>query len=251
MDFLFDLPQPELNKKIRLITFFSGIGSQEMAMRDIGVDFEIYKAVEFDKYAIASYNAIHGTNFPTIDICNFHGTDLNIIEKDKYNYVLTYSFPCQALSVAGKMEGMKEGSGTTSSLLWEVYRILQECKDLADKNPKYGLPDILVMENVSQVHSEQNMPEFQKWLDFLKSLGYFSYYEDLNAEDFGIPQHRERCFGVSILSKEFIEFEFPKKIPLQYVMKDFLQEKVDDKYFIRNEKADKLIEQLKKDGKLD
>ncbi len=251
MNFLFDLPQPKLDKKIRLCTFFSGIGSQEMAMRDIGVDFEIYKCVEFDKYAMTSYNAIHGTNFPTIDICNFHGTDLNIIEKDKYDYVLTYSYPCVDLSVAGRMEGMKEGSGTRSALLWEVKRILQECKDLADKNPEYGLPDILVMENVNQVHSEQNMPEFKKWLDFLKSLGYFSYYEDLNAKDFGIPQNRLRCFCVSILSKKFVEFQFPKKIPLQYVMKDFLEENVDESYFIKNDKADKLIEQLVKEGKLE
>lgn len=94
MGFLFDLPQPELNKKIRLITLFSGIGAQEMAMRDIGADFEIYKAIEFDKYAISAYNAIHGTNFPTIDVCTVHGKDLDIVDKDKYNYVLFYSWPC-------------------------------------------------------------------------------------------------------------------------------------------------------------
>ena len=244
MGFLFDLPQPELNKKIRLITLFSGIGAQEMAMRDIGADFEIYKAIEFDKYAISAYNAIHGTNFPTIDVCTVHGKDLEIVDKDKYNYMLFYSWPCTSLSVAGKMEGMKEGSGTASSLLFEVKRIISEL-------PDEQLPDIMCWENVPQCHSESNMPELQKWLDYLKSRGYYTYYEDLNAKDFGIPQNRERCFGISILSKEFIEFEFPKKIPLKYVMKDFLEDKVDEKYFIKSEKADKLIEQLIKDGKLD
>ena len=252
MNFLFDLPQPKLDKKIRFISTFSGIGSTEMAMRDIGADFEYHKVVEFDKYACASFNAIHNTKFEPTDICTVHAKDLEIVDKDKYNYLFTYSFPCQALSVAGKMGGMKEGSGTTSSLLWEVKRILQECYDLSKSDNKYGMPDILLMENVNMVHSDQNMPEFQKWLDFLESLGYFNHWQDLNAKDFGIPQNRERCFCVSILSDTFVDFEFPKKIPLEYVMKDFLEKgKVDEKYYIKSEKADKLIEQLVKDGKLD
>ena len=94
MGFLFDLPQPEIKKKIRLITTFSGIGSQEMAMKAIGADFEIYKAVEFDEFAIKSYNAIHGTNFPALDICNVHAKDFEIVDKDKYSYIFVYSFPC-------------------------------------------------------------------------------------------------------------------------------------------------------------
>lgn len=156
---------------------------------------------------------------------------------------------CTDLSVAGKMKGMSKkdwenGESTRSGLLWEVERILKEL-------PDEQLPDFLILENVPQLCSESNMPEFKKWLDYLKSRGYFSYHDFLNAKDFGIPQNRERCFCVSILSKEFIEFEFPKKIPLKYVMKDFLEDKVDEKYFIKSEKADKLIEQLIKDGKLD
>lgn len=249
MNFLFDLPQTEITKKIRLIEAFGGIGSQAMALRDIGADFETYGLIEFDKYAIASYNAVHGTNFPVTDIRNVHGEDLKIVDKDKYTYIMTYSFPCTDLSVAGKMEGMSKkdwenGESTRSGLLWEVERILKEL-------PDEQLPDILLLENVPQLHSEQNMPEFQKWLGFLKSRGYFNYWEDLNAKDFGIPQNRERCFCVSILSKEFVEFEFPKKIPLQYVMKDFLEEEVADKYYIRSEKADKLINELIEEGKLD
>lgn len=83
-----------VKNKIRLIELFAGYGSQAMALRNIGADFETYRVVEFDKYAIASYNAIHGTNFPTIDICDVHGEDLGIVDKDKYDYLLTYSFPC-------------------------------------------------------------------------------------------------------------------------------------------------------------
>lgn len=83
-----------IDKKIRLIELFAGVGSTAMALRDIGADFEHYRVIEFDKYAVKSYNAIHGTDFETTDICDVHGADLGIVEKDKYCYLLTYSFPC-------------------------------------------------------------------------------------------------------------------------------------------------------------
>lgn len=240
---LFKFKQPEINKKIRLITLFSGYGSQEMALRYIGADFEIHRAVEFDRFAMASYNAVHGTNFEPTDIRSVKGSDLGITEKDKYSYIMFYSFPCQALSVAGKQEGMKEGSGTTSSLLWEVKRILSELSDSE-------LPDFLIMENVVQVHSKKNMPEFKKWLSFLESRGYKTFYKDLNAKDFGIPQSRNRCFGVSILTDERIDFEFPEPTELKIRMKDLLDGKVGEEYYIKNEKADRLLKELKDKGVL-
>ena len=249
MSNLFDLPQTDINKKIRLIELFGGIGSQAMALRDIGADFETYKLIEFDKYAIDSYNGVHGTDFETSDIKDIHAKDLEIVDKDKYCYLMTYSFPCTDLSVAGRMEGMSKkdwesGKSTRSGLLWEVERIIKEMKD-------EELPDILVMENVPQVHSDSNLPDFKNWVGYLSKRGYFTYYDDLNAKDFGIPQNRMRCFAVSILSKSFVNFEFPKKIQLEYVMKDFLEENVEESYFIRSDKAQKLIEQLVDEGKLD
>lgn len=87
---LFDFPKMQINKKIRLIELFGGIGSQAMALRDIGADFETYRLVEFDKYAVQSYNAIHKTNFTTIDIRDVHGADLGIVDKSTYTYLLTY-----------------------------------------------------------------------------------------------------------------------------------------------------------------
>ena len=159
---LFDFPKYKINKKIRLIELFGGIGSQAMALRDIGADFEHYRLVEFDKYAIASYNAKHGTHFEVSDIKDVHGVDLGITEKDKYCYLLTYSFPCQDLSVAGKQKGMKKGDNTRSGLLWEVERILNELK-------QEDLPQVLLMENVPQVHAEANILDFESWLSFLRS----------------------------------------------------------------------------------
>ena len=94
------------------------------------------------------------------------------------------------------------------------------------------------------VHSEQNANDFMSWQDFLNSLGYFNFIKDLNAKDYGIPQNRERCFMISILSDDFISYEFPKPIKLEKVMKDFLEEEVDEKYYIHTEKADKLIKDL-------
>lgn len=88
--FLFDFPKKEITNKIRLIELFGGIGSQAMALRDIGADFEHYRLVEFDKYAVQSYNAIHGTNFDTMDIRNVHGADLGIVDTETFTYLLTY-----------------------------------------------------------------------------------------------------------------------------------------------------------------
>lgn len=95
----------KITKPIRLIELFAGIGSQAMALRDIGANFEHWRVVEFDKYAIASYNAIHGTNYPTLDITQITGKDLNIVDTESFTYILTYSFPCTDLSLAGTMGG--------------------------------------------------------------------------------------------------------------------------------------------------
>lgn len=83
-------PLFKIDKPIRLIELFAGVGSQSMALRNIDADYESYKVVEFDKYPIASYNAIHGTNYDTIDITKVQGKDLEITETDKFTYLLTY-----------------------------------------------------------------------------------------------------------------------------------------------------------------
>lgn len=94
---IFDMLYPtfKIDKPIRLIELFGGIGSQAMALRNIGANFKHYRVVEFDKYAIASYNAIHGTNFEVSDIRNVKGGDLGIVDLNKWTYIMTYSFPCQ------------------------------------------------------------------------------------------------------------------------------------------------------------
>lgn len=138
---------------------------------------------------------------------------------------------------------MSKGSGTRSGLLWEVERILTEIR-----YSKGELPQILFMENVPQVHSQDNMPDFRKWLDFLESLGYTNYYQDLNAKNYGVAQNRERCFMFSFLGE--YNYHFPQPIALKKKLKDYLEDNVDEKYYINNEKADKLIKQLIDNGTL-
>ena len=232
-----------ITKPIRLIELFAGYGSQAMALKRIGAKFEHYRVVEFDKYAIASYNAVHGTDFSTMDITQVHAVDLAITDTKTFTYLLTYSFPCTDLSVAGKQKGMSKGSGTRSGLLWEVERILTEIRDSNGE-----LPQILFMENVPQVHSQDNMPDFRKWLDFLESLGYVNYWQDLNAKNYGVAQNRERCFMFSFLGE--YNYHFPEPIPLTKRLKDYLEDNVDEKYYINNEKAQKLIQTLIDNGTL-
>lgn len=223
----------KIDKPLRLIELFAGYGSQALAFKRIGAKFEHHFVCEFDKYAIKSYNAVHGTDYTTTDIRNIHASDLNIVDTDKYCYLMTYSFPCTDLSLAGKQKGMKKGSGTRSGLLWEVERLLNECTEL---------PQILFMENVPQVVSEKNLDDFRDWLKFLHEKGYSSTYQILNAKDYGVPQNRERCFMFSFLGDW--DYEFPEAEPLTKRLKDVLEDEVDEKYYINNERAQKLIAEL-------
>lgn len=215
---LFDGANPlKVTKPLRLIELFAGIGAQAKALENLGVKFEHYRICEFDKYAVASYNAIHGTEFTTSDITKIYAADLGIVETDKYEYIMTYSFPCTDLSKAGKQQGMSRESGTRSGLLWEVERLLKEAEEL---------PQILLMENVPDVLSEKNSADFFAWCRFLEDLGYTNKYAILNAKDFGVPQNRERCFMLSWLGD--FHYDFPQAKPLTVRLKDFLEPSVDE-----------------------
>lgn len=154
-------------------------------------------------------------------ITQITATDLNIVDTNKFTYIMTYSFPCQDLSLVGKGKGITKNSGTRSGLLWEVERLLSEIKEL---------PQILLMENVPQVHGKKNKQDFNDWCNFLEKLGYKNYWQDLNAKDYGIPQNRNRCFMISILGN--YNYSFPSKMELQVRLKDFLDKQVDEKYYL-------------------
>lgn len=129
---------------------------------------------------------------------------------------------------------MKKNGGTRSGLLWEVERILNECDEL---------PDILLMENVIQVHADRNIGDFEAWKTFLENKGYKNFVCDMNAKDYGIPQNRNRCFMVSVLSAEKV-YCFPEEIKLDTTVTNFLEDNVDEKYYINQERANSLTRLL-------
>lgn len=211
-------------KKLRVFEAFAGYGSQSIALRNIGVDYEVVAISEIDKYAIKAYEAIHGKANNLGDICKIDIKD--IPEHDLF----TYSFPCQDISIAGRQMSLEEGSGTRSSLLWECKKIIEHCK------PKY-----LLMENVKNIISKKHKPYFDKWLDYLESLGYVNYWKVLNAKHYGIPQNRERMFVISILD-EHKPYKFPESKKLNLSITDLLEDYVEDKYYMSNV----CIEKMKK-----
>lgn len=172
-----------------------------------------------EKQARTIYNNIQATH-NLVNIQQVKGTDLCIKDTDRFTYLLTYSFPCQDLSLAGKGKGMSDTT-TRSGLLWEVERILSELEEK---------PQVLLMENVPQVHSQDNIEDFNKWQFRLEELGYKNYCQDLIATDYGIPQTRNRTFMVSILGD--YNYTFPKPILLNLKLKDMLEDNVPEKYYL-------------------
>jgi len=139
----------------------------------------------------------------------------------------------------------EEGKSTRSGLLWEVERILKELVEM--KSP---LPDVLLMENVPQVVSDKFWPDFEQWLKFLSSIGYYNKYQILNAKNYGVAQNRNRCFMLSFYGEDY-KYTFPKEIKLKNKLKDYLETEVDEKYYLKSEKADQLISQLVDRGVLE
>lgn len=201
---------------LRLIELFAGIGSQTQALTNIGIAHKVVAISEIDKYAIQSYEAMHGK-------ANNLG-DIRKIEELPDADLWTYSFPCQDISVAGKGAGIKEG--TRSGLLFEVERLLRVASE------KGTLPKYLLLENVKNLVSKKFKADFDKWLDFLAELGYTNYWKVLNAKDYGIPQNRERVFCVSIRG-EHKPFVFPKPKELTIRLRDMIDETVDERFYLK------------------
>lgn len=198
---------------IKVFEAFAGYGSQSMALRRLGIDFEVVGISEIDKYAIQAYMAVHGDTPNYGDISKIDWS--NVPDFD----FLTYSFPCTDISTAGQQKGLAEGSGTRSSLLWKCR------KPIEAKRPKY-----LLMENVKNLVSKKFTSYLKEWLRFLEGQGYSNYTKVLNAKDFGVPQNRERVFMVSILGEA--SFHFPKPFTLEKRLKDVLEKDVDESFYL-------------------
>lgn len=205
---------------LKVLELFGGIGACSKALSLLKKDFEIVDYVEIDKYAVKSFNAIHNTNFKPQDITKW--------DKDIEVDLIMHGSPCQDFSLSGKNLGGDKDSGTRSSLMYETIRIVKKLK------PKY-----VIWENVKNILSKRHIHNFENYLYELSDLGYTNYYQVLNAKDYGIPQNRERVFVVSILGDE--PFKFPDKQELKTKLIDLLEKEVDEKYFLSDERVEKLI----------
>lgn len=199
--------------KIKVLELFGGIGACSKALERLNVDFEIVDYVEIDKYAVKSFNAIHNTNFEPQDICQW--------DKDIEVDLLMHGSPCQDFSLAGKQAGGDIGSGTRSSLMYETIRIVGKLR------PKY-----VIWENVKNLLSKKHRHNFDAYLKTMEGLGYTNYYQVLNAKDYGIPQNRERVFTISIRNDINEGYIFPEPQELKLRLKDMLEDKVDEKYYL-------------------
>ena len=197
---------------LKVVELFGGIGACSKALERLGVEHEIVDYVEIDKYAVKSFNAVHGTNFEPQDITKW--------DKDIKVDLIMHGSPCQDFSVAGLGKGGDKGSGTRSSLMYETLRIVEKLK------PKY-----VIWENVKNLLSKKHRHNFDAYLEAMEKLGYKNYYKVLNAKDYGVPQNRERVFTVSFIERER-EYEWPSPMPLERKLKDMLDKEVEEKYYI-------------------
>lgn len=217
---------------IKLGTFFSGIGAVEKALKNIGIEYDLQFFSEIDKYAIKSYVAIHNeTEEKNIgDISKLKGKDL------PYCDMWFGGFPCQDISVAGKLAGWEEN--TRSSLGWEMIRLAREVK----QKPKY-----ILFENVKNITSKRFIKTLNLFKSDLEDLGYTLYDKVLNAKNYGIPQNRERYFLIASLGEQ--SYNFPEPIELKLKLKDMLEFEVDEKYYLSDKIITYLTGENQKDSK--
>ena len=193
-----------LGDALKVVELFAGIGTQRMALKALDIKHKVVAMSEIDKYAIQSYNLIHGETLNLSDVSKIVPSEVPDCD------LLTYSFPCTDCSVSGNQLGLQEGSGTASSLLWYCKGIIEA------KKPKY-----LLMENVKNLLGKNHYKYFQEWCDVLESFGYTNYYKVLNAKHYGVPQNRERVFMVSILGKHE-PYQFPVLEDVSTCIEDIL-----------------------------
>ena len=205
---------------LNVLSLFSGIGAFEKALTNLGIPYNLLAYCEIDKYASKAYSIIHDVP-ESMNLQDVTKVDMLDIE-DRVD-LITYGFPCQDISNAGKQKGFTDENGerTRSGLFFEALRIID------DYRPKFA-----IAENVKALTSKKFSEEFKIVLESLEEIGYNNYWQVLNAKDYGIPQNRERVFIISIRKDIDKGFTFPQPIPLKLRLKDLLEGQVDEKYYL-------------------
>lgn len=213
---------------IKVLSLFSGIGAFERACCRIGLDWELVNYCEIDRWASLSYSMVNQCD-ESLNLRDVRTVTAETV-RDRQVDLITYGFPCQDISIAGKQQGFVNDSGesTRSGLFFEALRIIKELR------PRYA-----IAENVKALTSTKFKNEFATVLSSLEEAGYNNYWRVLNAKDYGIPQNRERVFIVSIRRDvDEGDFQFPEKEPLVLRLRDMLEpaESVDEKYYLSTER---------------
>ena len=213
---------------IKVLSLFSGIGAFERAFCRIGLDWELVNYCEIDRWASLSYSMVNQCS-ESLNLRDVRAVTAETV-RDQHVDLITYGFPCQDISIAGKQQGFVNDSGesTRSGLFFEALRIIRELR------PRYA-----IAENVKALTSQKFKNEFATVLSSLEEAGYKNYWRVLNAKDYGIPQNRERVFIVSIRRDvDEGDFQFPDKEPLMLRLRDMLEsaESVDEKYYLSTER---------------
>ena len=213
---------------LKVLSLFSGIGAFERACCRIGLDWELVNYCEIDRWASLSYSMVNQCD-ESLNLRDVRTVTAETV-RDQHVDLITYGFPCQDISIAGKQQGFINDSGesTRSGLFFEALRIIKELR------PRYA-----IAENVKALTSTKFKNEFATVLSSLEEAGYNNYWRVLNAKDYGIPQNRERVFIVSIRRDvDEGDFQFPDKEPLMLRLRDMLEsaESVDEKYYLSTER---------------
>lgn len=213
---------------IKVLSLFSGIGAFERACCRIGLDWELVNYCEIDRWASLSYSMVNQCS-ESLNLRDVRAVTAETV-RDREVDLITYGFPCQDISIAGKQQGFVNDSGesTRSGLFFEALRIIKELR------PRYA-----IAENVKALTGQKFKTEFATVLSSLEEAGYKNYWRVLNAKDYGIPQNRERVFIVSVRRDvDKGDFQFPEKEPLMLRLRDMLEpaESVDEKYYLSTER---------------
>ncbi|NCU30406.1 DNA (cytosine-5-)-methyltransferase [Candidatus Saccharibacteria bacterium] len=217
-------------KAIQLGSLFSGVGAFEEALQDLGIPYELAFFCEFDKYATQAYCQAHD-----IDISRNLGdiTTVNLEDLPTGLDLVTYGFPCQDISVAGKGKGFAHnGEQTRSGLFYNAMDIIETIE-----------PKIAIAENVKNLVSKKFTEEFAVVLGSLELAGYENSWKVLNSCDYGIPQNRQRVFIVSLKGGDLncSLFNFADALPLNLCLGDILEQDVDEKYYLSQKQIEGIL----------
>lgn len=216
--------------------------AQELTQINLGYDFKENKPYNWFKYLNRKTKYIE-RYWLACKLSNNIG-DISKIQNLDYADFWTYSFPCQSISVAGRQEGIVQGK-TRSGLLYEVQRLLGIAKD------NNTLPKYLMLENVKNLVGKRFRPQFDEWIKWLDELGFNTYYQILNAKDYGIPQNRERVFAVSIRKDiDNGSFTFPKPFDNGVRLINILENEVEGKYYLNKNIVSRFITSKNSKGTL-